>query len=87
MHGGAEQLLRGRDQVARHRVPPREADHLRGCRGTPPVRQADLPQYSHPLRGPNVTNLVPVVIYLLFFNCVVDYPTVCSQSNRSYSEV
>ena len=68
LHGGAEQLLRGRDQVARHRVPPREANHLWRRGGSSPVCEADLPKYSHPLRGAETTtNLVSVVIYLLFY--------------------
>ena len=67
MHGCSEQLLRGRDQVARHRVPPREADHLRGRGGPSPVCQTDLPQYPHPLRGSATSNLVSVVIYCLFY--------------------
>ena len=49
MYGGAEQLLRGRNQVARRRLPPREADHLRGRRGTPRLRPADLPQHQNTL--------------------------------------
>ena len=68
LHGGAEQLLRGRDQVARHWVPSREANHLWRRGGSSPVCEADLPKYSHPLRGAETTtNLVSVVIYLLFY--------------------
>ena len=54
MHGRVEQLLRGRYQVARRGLPPREAHHLRGRRGTSQLRQADLPQHQDPL---NISNL------------------------------
>ena len=67
LHGSAEQLLRGRNQVARHWLPPREADHLWRRGGTSSVCETDLPKYSHPLRGIEITNLVSVVIYLLFY--------------------
>ena len=88
LHGSAEQLLRGRDQVARHWVPPREANHLWRRGGTPPVCQADLPQYPHPLRGAEIPNLVSVVIYLLFYLWdVVDYPTVWSRANGNNPKV
>ena len=42
-----------RNQVARCGLSPREAHHLRGCRGSSCLRQADLPQHQDPLNGEN----------------------------------
>ena len=64
VHGGPQQLLRRRHQVARRRLQPREAHRLRGRRGTPQLRQADLPQHQDPLnrQAPN-----PLLIRLSIF--------------------
>jgi hypothetical protein len=35
--------------MARRGLPPREAHHLRGCRGPHPVRPQTIPQHPDPL--------------------------------------
>jgi len=39
----------GRHQMARRELRPREAHHLRGRRGTSPVRQTTIPKHQNPI--------------------------------------
>ncbi len=42
-------VFTGRHQVARRELRPREAHHLRGRRGTSPVRQTTIPKHQNPI--------------------------------------
>ena len=47
LHGRAQQLLPGRHQVARRRLPSRKAHHLWGRRGAHSVCQTTVPQHQN----------------------------------------
>ena len=65
LFGCFEQLLRWRHQVARRGMPPWEAHHLRRCRGTLELCQADIPGAKHPLAMvPSSRELPRLFIYL-----------------------
>ena len=54
--------------MARCCLPPREADHLRGCGGPPRLRQADLPQHQDPLsEGAAASNTIYLFIWKTIF--------------------
>ena len=65
--------------MARRELRPREADHLRGRRGTSPVRQTTIPQHQNPINK-QTNNFLFSVIFQCFFNLCIISSFSCSFS-------
>ena len=50
--------------MARRCLSPREANHLRGCRGSSCLRQTNLPKYQNPLNNKDSKESQYLFIYL-----------------------